>query len=119
MQLEVNYWDFARTITVFKTGNEFIIFSVGAMAMNDRRGHGRMRLTSRKHFRPKPKRPRKSSTISDSESVPAILPSLCILLPSSAYTNAPLLSMDIYITDRRGVKAYHQVTKVILSMLYY
>ena len=30
------------------------LYSVDTIAMNDRRGHGKSRLTSRKHFKPKP-----------------------------------------------------------------
>ena len=69
------------------------LYSVGTMAMNDRRGHGKLRLTSRKHFKPKPKRSTKGSIISDT--VPAISLSLCVSLPLSVYTNAPLMSLDM------------------------
>ena len=58
------------------------------MTMNGRRGHGKLRLTSRKYFKPKPKRSSKSSVAS----IPALL---TVTLPLSAYTDAPLTSMDI------------------------
>ena len=70
-----------------------ICFSVGAMAMNGRRGHRKLRLTSRKHFRPKPKQSTKSLVVSDS--VPAFSLRLCVTLPLSSYTDAPLVSTDI------------------------
>ena len=63
------------------------------MAMNDRRGHGKLRLTSRKYFKPKPKRSTKSSVTLDL--VPAVPVSLSVTLPLSAYTDVPLTSIDI------------------------
>ena len=63
------------------------------MAMNDRRGYGKLRLTSRKYFKPKPKSSTKSSVVSDL--VLAVPVSLSVTLPLSAYTDAPLTSTDI------------------------
>ena len=60
--------------------------------MNDRRGHGKLRLTSRKYFKPKPKQPTTSSVTSDP--VPAVPVSLNVTLPLNAYTDAVLVSMD-------------------------
>ena len=54
--------------------------------MIDRRGHRKLKLTSRKHF--KPKRVRKSIAVKQSQEVQP--PSLKISLPVTAYTNAPV-----------------------------
>ena len=55
--------------------------------MNDRRGHRKLRLTSRKYFKPKPKLSTKGS-----DPDPLCLP---LTLPLTAYTDAPLMSVDI------------------------
>ena len=64
--------------------------------MNDRRGHCKLRLTSRKHFKPKPKR------CSNVERKTASIPELNeqfldfnISLPLSAYTDASVKSVDV------------------------
>ena len=68
----------------------------GAMAMNDRRGHGKLRLTSRKYFKPKPKR----STVTSDPVVPAAPVSLNVALPLSAFTDVPVVSTDILHNSR-------------------
>ena len=62
--------------------------------MNDRRGHRKLRLTSRKHFKPKPKR---CSNVQEKTPTPAENEELdfSISLPLSAYTNASLKSVDV------------------------
>ena len=52
--------------------------------MIDRRGHRKLRLTSRKHFKPKPKRNRNSSQVLD----------LRISLPLSAYIDGPVKTVE-------------------------
>ena len=82
------------------TAVDNIIYCVPIAAldgMNDRRGHCKLRLTSRKHFKPKPKRC--SNTV---ERKTASIPGLneqfldCnISLPLSAYTDASVKSVDV------------------------
>ena len=57
------------------------------MMMNDRRGHRKLRLTSRKHFKPKPKGPLKE------QQQPVL--DFKLSLPLAAYTEAPVKSLDI------------------------
>ena len=63
-----------------------LIQAVGGM-MNDRRGHRKLRLTSRKHFKPKPKGPLKEQQ--------QHLLDFKLSLPLAAYTEAPVKSLDI------------------------
>lgn len=58
------------------------------MMMNDRRGHRKLRVTSRKHFKPKPKRPLK-----EQQQQPVL--DFKLSLPLAAYTQAPVKSLDI------------------------
>ena len=68
--------------------------------MNDRRGHRRLRLTSRKHFKPKLKLP-KSLRLSVSKqhvsvlnaSLPDDLFNFHVSIPVTSYFNAPVLSV--------------------------
>ena len=71
---------------------------------NDRRGHRRLRLTSRKHFKPKPRIP-KSLCVSISRqhvsvlkvSLPIELVNFCVSLPITSLLNAPALTVhDLY-----------------------
>ena len=59
--------------------------------MNDKRGHHKLRLSSRKHFKPKPKRrsnvPRETTSTPDDED-------FYISLPLSVYTDASVKSVD-------------------------
>lgn len=57
------------------------------MMLNDRRGHRKLRLTSRKHFRPKQKRPLKE------QQQPVL--DFKLSLPLAAYTEAPVKSLNI------------------------
>ena len=68
--------------------------------MIERRGHRKLRLTSRKHFNPKPKRAQ-NRTASVDETPPADElyvhkkpSSLKISLPISSYMDSPLRSID-------------------------
>ena len=67
---------------------------VTANMMNDRRGHCKLRLTSRKHFKPKPKRC--SNVLRETATTPGNEESLNfrISLPLSAYTDASVKSVD-------------------------
>ena len=69
--------------------------------MIDRRGHRKLRLTSRKHFRPKPKRVHDSIGIEQSKEVQPS--SLNISFPISAYVNAPVSSLN---NLRNRLKSY-------------
>ena len=68
--------------------------------MNDRRGHRRLRLTSRKHFKPKPKLP-KSLRVSISRqhvsvlkvSLPVELLNFHVSVPVISFLNAPVSSV--------------------------
>ena len=64
--------------------------------MNDRRGHRKLRLTSRKHFKPKPKRhgnvERKTASIPEPNEE---FLDLNISLPLSTYTDASVKSVDV------------------------
>ena len=83
------------------------------MAMNDRRGHGKLRLTSRKYFKPKPKRPMKTVTL---DPVPM---ALNVSLPLSAYTDAPLVSMGILHNRLKESKAIPSGNQKIFCLMLY
>ena len=53
--------------------------------MNDRRGHRRLRLTSRKHFKPKPRRVLKEEQ--------QLVLDFTVSLPLEAYSRAPVESL--------------------------
>lgn len=72
--------------------------------MNDRRGHRKLRLTSRKHFKPKPKRVRDSIAVRPSEELQP--PDFKISLPLEAYIDAPVKSVNIL---RNRLKSYGAV----------
>jgi len=69
--------------------------------MNDRKGHRRLRLTSRKHFKPKPKLP-KSLWVSISKkhvsvlkvSLPVELLNFHVSVPVTSFLNAPVSSVS-------------------------
>lgn len=63
--------------------------------MNDRRGHRKLRLTSRKHFKPKPKKNRNLQEKTPIPSENDELLDLNISLSLSAYTDAPVNSVDV------------------------
>ena len=63
--------------------------TICSVMMNDRRGHRKLRLTSRKHFKAKPKRVCKS--IPAQELQP---PNYQISLPLQAYTDAPVKCLN-------------------------
>ena len=60
--------------------------------MNDRRGHRKLRLTSRKHFKPKPKQVQNRVPISLSQELQP--PDLKISLPLQAYIDGRVKSVD-------------------------
>ena len=60
--------------------------------MNDRRGHRKLRLTSRKHFNPKPKKVQNSVPTSLSQELQP--PDLKISLPLHAYVDGRVKSVD-------------------------
>ena len=72
--------------------------------MIDRRGHRKLRLTSRKHFKPKPKRVCETIAVKQPQEVQP--PSLKISLPVTAYINAPVSTID-NLKDR--LKSYEAI----------
>jgi len=63
--------------------------------MNDRRGHRKLRLCSNKHFQPKPKRLPVSIPLQDVSALKvSVPPSFKVSLPMSAYTDAPVESIE-------------------------
>ena len=76
--------------------------------MNDRRGQRKLRLTSRKHFKPKPKRVRDKS-----DNIPAAgglsqelqLPNYQISLPLQAYVDAPVKCLNTLLNRLKRNKA--------------
>ena len=88
--------------------------------MIDRRGHRKLRLTSRKHFKPKPKQRVLDSNGDTVETPQAELEPTClkISLPIEAYINQPMNSITI-LQDR--LKRHGDIpsgNKVMLAMLY-
>ena len=59
--------------------------------MNDRRGHRKLRLTSRKYFKPKPKRAQTTIPVS----LQLQSPDLKISLPLQAYVDGCVRSIEI------------------------
>ena len=57
--------------------------------MNDRRGHRKLRLTSRKHFKPKLKRSHGNVSTKKSE----LQPDFTISVPLEQYVDAPVKSI--------------------------
>lgn len=63
--------------------------------MNDRRGHRKLRLTSRKYFKPKPKPKRVHDSIPVRLSQELEPPDFIISLPLEVYVDAPVTSINI------------------------
>jgi len=61
--------------------------------MTDRRGHRKLRLTSRKHFKPKPKQIHDYTTGEQLQQVKS--PGLKISLPIAAHIAAPVTTVNI------------------------
>ena len=79
------------------------LHSFHSVLMNDRRGHRKLRLTSRKHFKPKPKRGCDSIPGRLSQEPPA--PNFKISLPLEAYVDAPVKCLSNLLNRLRNCGA--------------